>query len=59
MSVPKHSDMYKEILLCLADNKEHKLSDIRNFIADVFKVTSEERKLLLPSGKQTLFNNKS
>jgi len=42
----------------LSDNKDHKLSEIIDNLADYFKLTKEERNQLLPSGKGFLFRNR-
>ena len=58
MAVPKYDDMYREILEILSDDQPHKIKDMRDALAGMFHVTEEERKELLPSGKQPLFNNR-
>lgn len=46
-------------LLSLAENrKEHQIRRAVETLADEFKLTEEERKKLLPSGKQRLFDNR-
>ena len=59
MAIPQYDKMYCEVLDILSDGKPHKLSAIRDSLADIFQVTEEERKELLPSGKQAVFNNRS
>lgn len=58
MAIPKYDSMYREFLEALSDGKCHKISEIRDSIAEKFHITDEERKQLLPSGKQQLFNNR-
>lgn len=50
--------MYKEFLEAISDGELHKIGKIRDTLASVFNVSKEERKELLPSGKQPLFNNR-
>ena len=58
MAIPKYDEMYREFLEALADGRPHKIREIRDRLAELFGVTEEERKVLLPSGKQPLFNNR-
>ncbi len=58
MAIPKFDDMYRELLEAISDGEPHKISDIRDALATVFHLSTEERKELLPSGKQSLFNNR-
>lgn len=58
MAIPKYDEMYQEFLEALSDGKLHKISEIRDHLAVVFHVSDDERKELLPSGKQPLFNNR-
>jgi len=48
----------RPILELSSDGNEHSLGDARSKLADVFKLTEEERKALLPSGKQSTFTNR-
>lgn len=58
MSIPKYDEMFETFLNCLADGKPHKFNDLKNIIAGVFSVTEEERKEVLPSGRQAIFDNR-
>lgn len=58
MSIPKYDEMYRELLEALSDDESHKISEIRDILATRFSVSDEERKDLLPSGKQPIFNNR-
>lgn len=58
MAIPKYDEMYREFLEALSDGGSHKISEIRDTLAIVFNVSDDERKELLPSGKQPLFNNR-
>ena len=58
MAIPKYDEMYQEFLEALSDGELHKIGEIRDTLARVFNVSAEERKELLPSGKQPLFNNR-
>lgn len=58
MAIPKYDEMYREFLDALSDGKAHKIGEIRDKLAAAFNVTEEERKIMLPSGQQPVFNNK-
>lgn len=58
MAIPKYDKMYREFLDVLSDGKEHKIGEIRDKLATVFNVTEEERKIMLPSRKHPLFNDR-
>lgn len=58
MAVPKYYEMYAAFLGCLSDGKSHPYKEIKEAVATEMKVTSEERKTMLPSGKQTAFDNR-
>ena len=58
MAIPKYDEMYRECLEVLSDEKEHKVGAMRDLLANIFGVSDEERKEMLPSGKQPMFNNR-
>lgn len=58
MSVPDYQSIMLPLLKQVGDNKEHKISDIIDILADHFKLNQDDRRELLPSGKQSIFNNR-
>jgi len=58
MAIPDYQTIMLPLIQFVADGKEHSLREIINSLADVFKLTDEERKELLPSGKQPVFDNR-
>lgn len=58
MSIPKYFEMYQSFLECLKDGQPHSIKEIKNIVAEQMNVSEEERKQLLPSGKQPLFDNR-
>jgi len=58
MAIPKYYEMYKPFLLCLKEGLPVSIKDVREYIAKEMGITSEERKELLPSGKQPIFDNR-
>jgi len=58
MALPNYDEMYRELLQILADMKVHKSSEITNILAVKFGVSDAERKEMLPSGRQAVFDNR-
>lgn len=58
MAIPKYHEMYQPFLDIVADGKLYSLREIRDRVAKVMGVTEAERKEMLTSGKQTIYNNR-
>ncbi len=58
MSVPKFSDMYIPVLQLLSDKKPRKKDEMIDYAADYYKLSDDDKKVLLPSGKQTYLSNR-
>ena len=58
MSIPDYQTIMLPLLQFVADGNEHTLREIINGLSEVFHLTEEERKELLPSGKQPIFDNR-
>jgi len=58
MTIPDFQAIMLPLLEYASDSKEHSLRDAITFLADVFNLSDEERKSLLPSGQQTVFDNR-
>jgi restriction system protein len=56
--IPDYQSIMLPLLRKLSDNREHKLTDVREELGKEFKLTDEELKELLPSGTQPIFNNR-
>lgn len=48
----------RPLLKVLSDNKEWRMRDVAETLASRFELSPEERAEMLPSGQQTLFNNR-
>jgi restriction system protein len=59
MPIPKYDEIMLPLLQRLKDGNEHHLRDLSNEIADHFKLSDEERNLLLPSGTSTYVRNRT
>ena len=58
MAIPKYDAMYRELLEFLSDNAPHRTREIRDSLAASFHVSEAERAVLLPSGRQPVFDNR-
>ena len=58
MAIPDYQTIMLPVLKLAADEKEHKFSQAVEELADDFKLSTEERNELLPSGSQAVFNNR-
>jgi restriction system protein len=58
MSIPDYQSIMLPLLKLLADEQEHSLHDSIENLAQFFKLSAEERKELLPSGQQPVFDNR-
>ena len=58
MTIPDYQAIMLPFLKFIADGEEHTLREIINGLAEVFNLDEKERRELLPSGKQALFNNR-
>lgn len=58
MPIPDYQSIMLPLLKLVNDQQEHSLREAIGILADQFQLTKKERKELLPSGKQALFNNR-
>lgn len=58
MSIPDFQSFMLPLLRFTADGGEHKQSDAANALACYFTTTDADRKEMLPSGRQTRFDNR-
>jgi restriction system protein len=58
MPIPNYQKIMLPILKLLNDGKERSLNEIEEYIESFFKLTDEEKKKLLPSGKQAIIRNR-
>jgi len=58
MTIPDFQTIMLPFLRYLEDGKEHSLRETREYLSNVFSLSEEERKELLPSGQQPVFNNR-
>jgi restriction system protein len=58
MTIPDYQTIMLPLLKVIADKKEHSKQEVVSTLANFFKLTEKERKVLLYSGKQELFDNR-
>ena len=58
MAIPDYQAVMLPLLLYASDGEEHSTRETIDTLASHFKLTEEERKVLLDSGQQTVFDNR-
>ncbi|HPE63228.1 MAG TPA: restriction endonuclease [Methanothrix sp.] len=58
MTVPDYQSVMLPLLKVLGDGQEHSLHEVIETLAEGFELTDEERRELLPSGRQAKFDNR-
>jgi len=58
MAIPDYQTLMLPLLKFSGDQREHSLREAIDTLADQFHLTAEERRELLPSGNQAIFNNR-
>jgi len=58
MAIPDYQTIMLPLLKFAGDGQEHSLREAVNYLADEFELSEEERKEMLPSGNQRIFNNR-
>jgi len=58
MRIPKYHEIMLPLLKLASDNKNYSLSDAIEILATDFNLTNDDKRELLPSGKQYKFNNR-
>jgi len=59
MAIPDYQTIMLPLLKFVGDKQEHSLRQAIDSLADQFHLTIEERRKLLPSGHQAVFNNRA
>ena len=58
MAIPDYQTIMLPLLKFAGDDQEHSLRGTIEALADEFRLSDEERKEMLPSGKQETFRNR-
>ncbi len=58
MPLPTFLELMLPLLKTISDRNEHRLKDIKDELANIYNLDSEERNILLPSGRGKLFSNR-
>lgn len=56
--IPDYQTLMLPLLKLLSDGKEHKYRDVIEKLASEFKLSEEEKRIFLASGKQAIFDNR-
>ncbi|CAN1212296.1 restriction endonuclease [Tumidithrix helvetica PCC 7403] len=58
MAIPDFQTLMLPFMKFSSDRKEHSLREVTDYLIDEFKLSDEEKRALLPSGKQRIINNR-
>lgn len=58
MAIPDYQTVMLPLLKFISDQKEHRVREMIDNLAGVFQLSDEERRRLLPSGNDIIFDNK-
>ncbi len=58
MSLPNYQTIMLPLLKFIEDGKEHSISETVDHIINIFNLSEEARKEILPSGEQYIINNR-
>lgn len=58
MAIPDYQTIMLPLMKYATDGKQHALGEAREYLANLFKLSEQERRELLPSGIGVLFNNR-
>lgn len=58
MAIPDFQSVMRPVLAAVSDGQPRTLGDVRQHVAETFLLSDEERKQRLPSGRQTVINNR-
>jgi restriction system protein len=58
MPIPDYQSQMLPILETVSDKMVYKISEVRNILAERFHLTPDQRRELLPSGTQPVFDNR-
>ncbi|HUT96718.1 MAG TPA: restriction endonuclease [Dehalococcoidales bacterium] len=58
MAIPDYQTLMLPLLRLAGDNREHSIREAIDRLSNEFKLTDDEKKELLPSGKQEIFDNR-
>ena len=58
MAIPDFQSVMRPVLQTVSDGYPRSLADVREAVKEAFELSEEERKERLPSGNQTVINNR-
>jgi restriction system protein len=58
MPIPDYQSIMLPLLKQISDGQVHKFAEVKENLAREFELTPQERRELLPSGRQAIFDNR-
>ena len=58
MAVPKFFEFFEGFLQAIEDGELHSAKEVREIIAQEMNISDSDRAIMLPSGKQSTFDNR-
>jgi len=58
MAIPDYQTIMLPLLKFMRDQKEHRVREMIHYLSDEFQLSDEEKRKLLPSGNDVIFDNK-
>ena len=58
MAIPDYQSFFMPLMRYASDGESHRLRDAYEHLSEEFGLTPEERKEMLPSGRQQVVNNR-
>ena len=58
MTIPDYQTIMLPLLKIAGDKKEHSIREAIDYIADLFKLSEEQKKEVLPSGRSYIIDNR-
>ncbi len=58
MSIPKYNELYGALLHSIEDGEVHNYKDMKKYVADYIELSDKDKALMLPSGNQSIFDNR-
>ena len=58
MSIPKYNELYGALLHSIEDGEVHNYKDMKKYVADYIELSDKDKTLMLPSGNQSIFDNR-
>jgi len=51
MAIPKYNEFFPAFMKCLSDGEVHTIQELRDYCADAFNLSEEDKSVMLNNGK--------